>query len=253
MTCGHTLGASELIPVLSYVFQKGKCKHCQTHVSMQYPLVELLTAFLFAGNFLLTYSLTQSILDFSILYVLSSAILALLVAIFVYDIKHHIIPDQFSFPLASLSVLYLVGTILFLGKNPYWIPDITQIKSSGVTFTDPLALLNISAGIILYLCIYTLWKVSKGRWIGLGDAKLLFGLGTILGFVYGLSAFFLSFWIGTIYVVVVILLQRLSRNSKYITMKSEIAFGPFIIVGFLIVYFFKIDVTNLGFIFQNFL
>jgi len=179
--------------------------------------------------------------------------LALLVAIFVYDLKHHIIPDQFSFTLAGLSVAYLITTFLCFGINPYWIQSIPSTQNLNSFFTSPLFFLNAGAGIVLYLAIYLLWKLSKGRLIGLGDAKLLFGIGTVLGFVYGLSAFFLSFWIGALFAFGVMLRQHLNRSQNHITMKSEIAFGPFLIIAFLIVYFFKIDVTNIGFILENFL
>lgn len=244
MSCKTILTSKNLIPILSFMFQKGKCTHCGTKISWQYPLVELSTGILFALNFYLVYMHTYSVSEFLILFIISASMIALFVAIFVYDMKHKIIPDSFSFPLGVLSILYVICTTFIFKNNMFWIP-----ASDGIT---PLGMVNICAGLIFYLFIYFIWKFSKGRLIGLGDAKLVFSIGTILGIVYGLSSIFLSFWIGALYAIFILLKQRLSKHSGRITMKSEIAFGPFLIIAFLIVYFFKIDVTNLSFILENF-
>ena len=243
MVCKTTLRSSELIPILSFMFQKGRCKHCRTKISWQYPLVELSTGILFALNFYTVYLQSKSLTEFIITFVLSASILALFVAIFVYDKKHQIIPDRFSFAVGGLSVLYVLATVFVFKNNMFWI---NVVEGSLYWW------LNIGAGLIFFLLIYILWRVSQGRLIGLGDAKLLFGMGTMLGIVYGLSALFLSFWIGTLYAIFLLLKQRLSNTSGHITMKSEIAFGPFLIISFLIVYFLKVDVTNLSFILENF-
>jgi prepilin signal peptidase PulO-like enzyme (type II secretory pathway) len=70
--------------------------------------------------------------------------------------------------------------------------------------------------------------------------------------VYGLSSIFISVWAGSLYGIFILFKARLRNGGKHITMKTEIPFGPFLILGFLIVYFSKIDVTNLGFILENF-
>jgi prepilin signal peptidase PulO-like enzyme (type II secretory pathway) len=129
-----------------------------------------------------------------------------------------------------------------------------QVRGDSAFFSrDILFILeHILAGLFFYFIIWLIWKLSKGRMIGLGDAKLLLSIGTILGFVYGLSSIFISVWIATCYALVLMLKERLSTNSKHITMKTEIPFGPFLILGFLIVYFFHIDVTQISFILENF-
>lgn len=228
MTCGTQLTYKELVPVLSFLYQKGKCKTCKTRVSIQYPLVEFATGVLFAVNFyyVFTQSATFSELLFSI--GITSCIWALMIVVFVYDLKHKIIPDIFSFTLFALSGML----VLFLN-------------------TDNM-LVRISSGIFYYLVVWSIWKISKGRMIGLGDGKLLLSIGTLLGFVYTLSSIFIAVWIGTIYVIGLLLAQRLKGKSKHITMKTEIPFGPFLIIGFLIVYFTQIDVTNITFILENF-
>ncbi len=242
MTCKTKLTGRELVPLFSFLFQKGKCLHCQARISWQYPLVELSTGVLFAANFYQYYAVTGFSFETFTLFALTSAILALMVAIFVYDLRHKIIPDRFSFAAFGLSIAYAVAEI-FLFKNQIW--------ATG-TATAGSMILNLSAGLIFYLGIYIIWKLSKGRQIGLGDAKLLLSIGTMLGLVYGLSAITVAFWIGTVFAVHLMLKGFFGRTAGRITMKSEIALGPFLIVGFLIVYFLRVDVTNLSLVLNNF-
>ncbi len=237
MTCRTQLTGRELVPILSFLVQRGRCLHCRARISWQYALVELSTGLLFLLNFFHIYSTSGLSVKTFVLFGISSVILALLVAIFVYDLRHRIIPDRFSFSAFGLSVAYvLLNTFVFATASP---------AIAGTT------LLNLSAGLVFYLGIYLLWKFSNGRLIGLGDAKLLLTIGTMLGLVYGLSAIFISFWLGTAFAVFVMLKGFLGQSKSRITMKSEIAFGPFLIIGFLIVYFLRIDVTNLGLILNN--
>ena len=240
MTCKSKLGPRELVPVLSFLWQRGRCRHCGTRISWQYPLVELATGVLFAANFYYQYQHVGSVLQLGIAYVLTSCILALFVAIFVYDLRHKIIPDVFSFSTFGLSVAYVLMNLFFFRDTGMLVGDGTLLTA-----------LSLGAGILFYCAIYLLWKLSGGRLIGLGDAKLLLSIGTVLGLVYGLSAVFISFWIGTAFAAYLLLKAYLGKSDERITMKTEIAFGPFLIVGFLIVYFFRIDVTNLAFLLEN--
>ncbi len=242
MTCKTRLTSRELVPLFSFLVQKGKCRHCQARISWQYPLVELSTGLLFVANFYRYYAVSGFSFETFTLFALSSTILALMVAIFVYDLRHKIIPDQFSFAAFGLSVAYIVAEI-FIFKNQAWVTGSTTVGS---------VLFNLSAGLIFYLGIYIIWKLSKGRQIGLGDAKLLLSIGTMLGLVYGLSAITIAFWIGAVFAVHLMLKGFLGQSAGRITMKSEIALGPFLIVGFLIVYFLRVDVTNLSLVLNNF-
>lgn len=228
MSCKTKLTWKELIPIFSFLFQKGRCKTCKTKLSIQYILVELIMGLLFAGNFLFIFTKTDTVFEFIGVTGLTSCILACMLVIFVYDLKHKIIPDLFSFTAFGLSILL----ICFL--SPYIL--ISRILAAG----------------LFYFSVWIIWKLSKGRMIGLGDAKLLLSIGMILGFVYGLSAIFIAAWLGAAYVVYLLLKVRLSKTHKHITMKTEIPFGPFLILGFLIVYFTHIDVTNITFLLENF-
>jgi prepilin signal peptidase PulO-like enzyme (type II secretory pathway) len=101
----------------------------------------------------------------------------------------------------------------------------------------------------MFLPFFILWLVSAGKWIGLGDGKLALGIGWYLGFVNGISAIVLGFWIGAVYAVMMMLIERLNRDSKNITMKSEIPFAPFLILGIIVEFFLRVDVIGVGLFF----
>lgn len=214
--CQKDLNWHELVPVLSWILQLGKCTKCKNKISIQYPLVELATAILFVLNFNF-----WNVLDFKSLgfFILTTTAICLLVVIFVYDLYHKIIPDVLSYTFGILGLIYLLFN--FSG----W---------------------NLFAPIIFFLPFYLLWRISNGTWIGLGDGKLAFGFGGFLGLIYGLSALILSFWIGAVFAIGLMLIDRLRSKGKSITMKTEIPFGPFMILAFLLVYFLKIDVTGIS-------
>ena len=260
MSCKTTLTWRELIPVLSFLFQKGRCKTCKTRVSVQYPLVELATGILFVLNFWYWLGTANSLPELVLSVGLTTSILACLVVIFVYDLRHKIIPDLFSFTAWGLSIVYVVAQALVsvipakAGIQVYraWIPAFAGMTTAGTWVTTLFAVIpNILAGLFFYAIIWAIWRLSKGRMIGLGDAKLLLTIGTLLGFVLALSAIFISVWIATVYAGYLLLKQYLNKKGKHITMKTEIPFGPFLIIGFLIVYFTQIDVTNIGMILEH--
>ena len=99
-SCHHTLSAFELIPLLSFIFLRGKCRTCKTPISFQYPIVELLTSTLFSLSFIK--------FGFSLEFLFSLLIGSLLVIIAVYDFKHTIIPDEIVFAFIVLSFFRLI-------------------------------------------------------------------------------------------------------------------------------------------------
>ena len=250
MTCKTKLTWRELIPIFSFLFQRGRCKTCKTKLKLQYLFVELTTGILFLVNFIFWVYHASSSIELLISFGLTTCILACMIVIFVYDLRHKIIPDLFSYTAWGLSVLFVIAHILFQDVST---KSFIDIGSTYTTVQDNLiSITNIIAGLSFYSVIWLIWRLSKGRLIGLGDAKLLLSIGTILGFIYGLSSIFISVWIATLYAIYILLKHNLSKRGKHITMKTEIPFGPFLIIGFLIVYFFGIDVTGIGMIVENF-
>ncbi|MFA6476549.1 MAG: prepilin peptidase [Candidatus Paceibacterota bacterium] len=211
LSCGKKLHWYELFPVLSFVIQGGRCRGCRSRVSWQYPLVELITGLLFFVVFLRV--------GFSpILLPLYLTMSCLLVVITVYDLRHKIIPDGFVF------------TFIFLG--------LIKVLVSGDI------LLGIIGGVSTSLPLFFLWAISRGKWLGFGDVKLALGVGLILGWPLGLSALILSFWIGAVVGLFLIAWGKtqLWRKGKSYTMRSEIPFAPFIILGFWLVFLSSINV-----------
>lgn len=231
MSCGHKLRWFELIPVFSYVLQIGKCRGCKNKISLQYPIVELSTAILFLLGFKNLIGISE-FLSFNLIVTIISLLvtISIIVAIFVYDLYHKIIPDRWSLIFAISSLIYSLSL--------YSWPE---------SFNNLDLYINLSAGFILFLPFYLLWKVSNGAWIGLGDGKLAVGIGFLLGLTPGLSSIVFSFWIGAVFAMIFMLISRFEFLPSRITMKSEIPFGPFMIIATIFVLFTgtsAIDVIN---------
>ena len=189
--CKHKLNFFDLIPVFSFIFLKAKCRYCGTKISFQYPLVEIATGLIF----LLIFNLHFSIIITLYLFVIS----CLLIIIFVYDLKHYIIPDKIIYPAILIALIFNFSNLL-----------------SGF----------LAAGFFLLIVL-----ISKGRWMGVGDIKLAFLMGLMLGFPKILVGLFLAFLIGSIIGMLLIFLHKK-------TFKSEVPFAPFLIIGLSIAYFF---------------
>ena len=224
MSCKHALSWHELIPLFSFIILRGRCKNCKTKISYQYPIVEFVAGLIFAILFLkLKDVFFLSSLNFFIPYAYYATLFSLLFVIAVYDLKHKIIPDMLVF---AFGVLAFLGLFFFSGfgisfDNSFFYPHIPTFWQllSGVFVALPLALL---------------WIVSRGAWIGLGDAKLALGLGWFLGLGRALSGIALSFWVGAIIGVSLIFFK------KSYGMKSEIPFAPFLILGAFLAFIFDL-------------
>ena len=221
--CGKTLSALELVPILSFVFLRGRCRKCRAKISWQYPLVEIWTGLIFLTVFQPTLHLAQNILLL--------LTFCLYIVITIYDFRHKIIPD-------TLVYLSIASAILF------------RILAHG-TLYDWLT------GPILFGFFGALWLLSQGRAMGFGDAKLALSVGLLLGMVKGYSAIAFSFWIGAGFGLLIILYQRISPllsphkkitivERSRIDMKSEIPFAPFIILGAWLSSMFPLDIFHVS-------
>ncbi|MDO8579742.1 MAG: prepilin peptidase [bacterium] len=215
-SCDKTLSWYELIPLFSFIVQLGKCRVCGSKISLQYPLVELATGILLLTTFII-------ISDSFAIFVLTAIVICLYIVIFVYDLRHKIIPDFFSYTAALIALVIIA----------------LEWQSSGI-----LDLWKIVAGPSLFLFFYFFWFISRGRWMGFGDAKLALSIGWLLGMWQGIAAILLSFWIGAFFSLLLIFVQGMSQNGG-LSLKSEIPFGPFILIGFFIVFVFHIDIQSI--------
>ncbi len=192
--CKHVLNWQDLFPVFSFLFLKGKCRYCSKSISIQYPLVELAAGILFVLIFWKFWLGDLFALCF-MFYVMSA-----LIVIFVYDLKHYIIPDKILFPAIGIALVY-------------------RLIFSASLFFNYLLSAVIACG--FFLAIYL---VSQGKWMGFGDVKLAVLLGLLLGVPNIFAGLFLAFFFGAIIGVALMILKKKG-------LKSEIPFGPFLIAG----------------------
>ncbi len=207
--CHHKLAWHDLIPVLSWISLKGKCRYCHKKISPQYPLVELGVAAYFVASLAFWpfgFDGPLELMRFGI-WLLAGVPLSIL---FIYDLRWLILPDKLTIPLIALGVAMAIVHGL-------------QATSAAVFALDLLGSLAILSG--FYLVLYL---VSQGKWVGLGDVKLGAALALLLcDWRLALIAFFMANLIGTFVTIPAMALKKIKRSS-------HIPFGPFLIVGFVV-------------------
>jgi len=192
MSCGHVLRATDLVPVLSYLFLQGKCQYCKKHISVIYPTVEILSGLLFVFAWIHAETITSAI-------ILSMALWSLLL-IAAIDIRTQGIPDV-------LNATFIGTALLFMAERGVFDPWAFAL---GVGFF---------AG---------QWLVSKGRWIGSGDILLSIGISALLGTWELVTVMLFSSYIfGAAVAVLLLLTKRIQRNSS-IAFGPFIALGAFV-------------------------
>lgn len=201
--CDKRLKWNDLIPLFSYLSLRGKCRYCGGSISPQYPFVELLNGIIY----LIIFYYFGLSLDF----VFYSIILSILIVISFIDYRHQIIPDGLVLSIIICSIIYK-AILYFLYKEPIYLFD------NFIGFTV--------AG-ILFLLIALL---SKGA-MGGGDIKLIASLGFILGLKNIILNILLSFIIGALISVFLLLSGKKGR-------KDPIPFGPFINISFMVTLLF---------------
>jgi leader peptidase (prepilin peptidase) / N-methyltransferase len=210
-TCGHQLKPYELIPVISYLLQRGKCRGCQSRISPIYPVFELLTGILFAT--------APLVIGWSGELVVALTLISMFMIIIVSDINYMLIPDKILIWFAGIFLLERI----FWPLSPWW---------------D--SLLGAVTGFTLLLVIAI---VSKGG-MGFGDVKLY----ALLGFVLGFKLVLLSFFFATLFGAVI---GGLALLFKIVKRRQPIPFGPFIAAGTLTAYYWGSDIIDLYIQFLN--
>ncbi len=217
--CRHPLKWYDLFPLLSFLTLKGKCRYCQNKISWQYPLVEISTAVIFLLIFNFQFSTPNlqfiSILPQFITTLYLLTISCFLIVIFVYDLKHYIIPDKIVYPAIATAFLYHLFRILSFE----FVSDLGFRISDFRTLINPLAAAVLASGFFLSIVL-----LSRGKWMGVGDIKLAFLMGIFLGFPNILVALFLAFFIGAIMGIGLIIFGKKSP-------KEEVPFGPLLVTG----------------------
>lgn len=220
--CKKTLTSKELIPIISFLSQKARCRNCHKKLSWLYPAVELLTGvtFVLVWFYLPTDFLAAaypnlvsvinegSIIPLTIVKLCMLGIISCIIVMFFADLKYFIIPDWVQLGLAYFALL-----LFFIG----------DINLQTIVY-------RLGSGIIVMLPMLAIYLFTKGRGLGFGDVKLAANLGFFMGIQYALAALYMSFIIGALIGTAILLVKRG-------TLKTKIPFGPFILIGTLLVIF----------------
>ncbi|ODA41720.1 A24 family peptidase [Desulfosporosinus sp. BG] len=195
-TCRHALRFWEIIPVLSFLFQKGVCRSCHAKISWRYPLVELLTGILFYIT--ATFKLSMEINPVRLL--LNLIFVAVLVALSFIDLDTFRLPDVLTFPLLGIGIL---GAFFIPGDPGGWESVLSALGAGGI-----------------------FWGIARiyPQGMGLGDVKLVAALGAFLGFPAIFLAVFIGSFVGAFTGIFLLLLGR----QRF---RQQIPFGPFLAVG----------------------
>jgi len=221
-SCGATIAFYDNIPVLSYVMLGGKCRGCKKHISARYPLVELLTALLFAAV------AWHDGVSFGLLFnlVFSAALLSL---VFI-DAEHMILPNVITYPgivfavVARIALPYLTGTLYFddlpslthgvLTETPIWVTSLVGALLGALIGGGSLWLMG------------WIWEKLRGvEAMGLGDVKMMFMVGAYLGWRLTILTIFVGVLSGS--VIGILLMARHGKKD----MQMLLPFGVFLGIG----------------------
>ena len=206
--CNHRLTNIELIPILSYIFQKGKCKHCHQNISLFYPIFELLTGILFVLCYI-SFGLTPKL-------IIALTFVSMMIIIVVSDYHYLIISDE---------VLITFAIILFI--------EILAIN--GLTS----ALYSLLNGLLAFLTMFLLKKfgdfIFKKESMGGGDIKLLFVFGMVLTYPIAILSIFIGSLIGLPIALIILLKKK----------DNIIPFGPFLVAGATLLLLLQINLDTI--------
>lgn len=242
--CDHVLSGRDLVPLLSFVVLRGRCRYCGQKISWQYPLVELATGVIFS------LSTIQPFNNLTIFVILSSIFL---IPIFVIDLKHGIIPDKIVFPaILTFSIIRIIEVsyrIFSLYRNlkgdigglgPYLLQT-DFFKNHAWLELRPL-LLTLLGSVFLFFCFFVLHRLFHGRAMGGGDVKLALLVGLIAGWPNMIVAVYASFLTGAIVSVILMMFGKKRFGET-------VPFGPFLVVGTYIALFWGDEILRyLGFL-----
>ncbi|MFC0301945.1 prepilin peptidase [Virgibacillus soli] len=202
--CRIQLRWTELIPVLSFILQKGNCKNCHHPIPISYPFIELLTGTLFLMSYIK--------IGLHVELVTALLLISMLIIVFVSDITYMIIPNR----LLLFFLPLLIGVRIIQPLHPWWSSIIGSLLGFGT--------------------LYIIILVSRGG-MGAGDMKLFGVLGIVLGVQKVLLAFFLACFLGALFGGLLIISKNKSR-------KHVIPFGPFIVFASIISYFYGQNIVD---------
>ncbi len=200
--CGHKITALENIPIISYLALRGRCSQCHTHISLRYPAIEVITAFM--SGFVAWY------FGFGFITIAALIFVWALIALATIDINTQLLPDDITLPLLWMGLLVNMNN------------GFTDIYS---------AIIGAMAGYLSLWAIYWGFRLITGKeGMGYGDFKLLAAIGAWLGWTMLPLVILFSSLIGAIVGIGLIIAAKLKKNIP-------IPFGPYLVGGALIALF----------------
>lgn len=214
LKCGHELAWYDLIPLVSWFTTQGKCRYCKQPIGLFEPIIELATGLLFV----LLYANWSQIQPGGAvgLFVLWLIAVVMLVILFAYDFRWFLLPDLVMLPLIVLSGI--IALLRLVGES--------DMQAAAVSLLGSVAAIG---GLYFLLYTYSRYRFGEEKtWVGFGDVKLGLALGLLLGdWKLAFLAVFLANLIGVVFVLPSLAMKRL-------TLKTQIPFGPLLILGFFI-------------------
>jgi leader peptidase (prepilin peptidase)/N-methyltransferase len=212
--CKHQLSARDNIPVISYLLLKGRCRYCNKPISIQYPLVELITSLLFVALYMY-FSPSNPYMWIQLLA--WSVATVLLVSAFVYDLRWMILPDKFTLPVIAIAIGLLVLQAIQFGISSIFAQIVATLIFAG-----------------LYLAI---WVLSKGKLLGGGDIRLALLMGLLLTVPQLLVGVFVAYTVGALVGVLLIAIKLKKRTDA-------VPLAPFLIFGLYFGLFFGNQISS---------
>ncbi len=218
LSCGEALRVSDLVPIFSYLFLRGKCRYCKVPFGAEALFVEIGFGIIFILllHFMLLGAAFPASLGWLVYYTMLFITLGVIA---LYDLRHTYIPTAYLLWFSALAFVLLVMRF--------------QADPSATTLLGPL---------VVALPFLLIWMFSKGRAIGFGDVILFMAIGAFFGIEQGLAVVLVAVWLGAIIGIGVMVIQKL-KGKKH---SSVIPFVPFIVLAFLIVLFTDTSIFSLA-------
>jgi len=231
--CKKKLSWYELLPIVSFIIQRGKCRGCRQSISFQYPIVEIVS-----GLIVITVLQVLGVTPDGLIFTIA---LLILLAASVIDIRHYVIPDALTLIILALGVIRTA--IITIGESSnIFLPSNTFLGTYGYVFSfiaSPLITHSVAA-LVAGVFFAAIILLSKGKAMGWGDAKLAFATGLLMGWPDIILVLMIAFIIGAVVGISMIF----ARVKK---MKDALPFGPFIAIGAATVIYFGHDIISLYF------
>lgn len=211
--CKHQLAAKDLVPLLSWLLLKGRCRYCHKPINKEYPLVELITAILFVVSYAFwPYELAGAEWVMFIGFLVT---LVLLIAMSMYDYKTFILPSRLIYPSIFVQLITLFTYSLLT----------LTLDRLGWAFLS--ALVYFGLFYLIFMASYYAKKqgYASKDWLGFGDVRLAFLLGLVVGTP---AAVFVALFLGSVIGLIIVSPAIISKKATFTT---QIPFGPYLIAG----------------------